>query len=401
MDRYRWIVLGLGIFAQTAFSAVIQGLPAVGPALKQTYDLSLSQLGLVFAALSVGAAITLIPWGLVTDRFGERAAIFIGLTGCALALTVASRVEGVAVFGVCFLAAGMFGGVTSVASGRAVMSWFAASERGTALGLRQTAVPIGGALGALVLPALVTASGIDAGLYVLAGSCALAALACGLWLRRRERSEEGGGPDVHPMRDARIWRLGAAACLLVFSQIAFVSFVVVFLDEERDMSLAGAGLILGMAHVLGAVLRVVVGKWSDRLGHRVQPLRKLTIAMVALWVAVALLFELSQSVFLPLLVSAGALSISWNGLAFTATAEFAGTRRSGTALGLQQTVIFTGAAIVTPAFGALVEATDWRPSFATLALSPLFAWFVLRPLDDFDDEEPARAFTDAPTVERD
>ena len=381
MERYRWVVLGLGIFAQTAFSAVIQGLPAIGPALKQTYDLSLPGLGLVLAALGVGAAITLIPWGLVTDRWGERAAIFLGLTGCAVSLLLATVAEDILLVALAFLGAGMLGGVTSVASGRAVMSWFAASERGTALGLRQTAVPIGGALGALILPALVDSRGVEAGLYLLVASCALAALACLLWLRNRRRSEEDGDAGAHPMRDPRIWTLCGAACLLVFSQISFVSFVVVFLNEERAFSPASAGVVLALAHVLGALLRIGVGRWSDHLRKRIYPLRRLTVMMALLWIALAGLFEVARPVFLPLLVAAGALSISWNGLAFTAAAEYAGTRRSGTAIGLQQTVIFSGAALVTPVFGGLVEATSWRIGFATLALSPFLAWFVLRPLD--------------------
>ncbi|MDQ4094733.1 MAG: MFS transporter [Actinomycetota bacterium] len=379
-DRYRWVVLGLGIFAQTAFAAVIQGIAAVGPALRRTYDLSLPELGFVLAALSVGTAITLIPWGLVTDRFGERMAISVGLAGCTLSLVLASRVDDVAFLAALFFAAGVLGGVTSVASGRAVMSWFAASERGTALGLRQTAVPLGGALGALALPPLVVAAGLEAGLLLLAGACGAAALACGTWLRGRARSEEGGDPGAHPMRDRRIWRLGGAACLLVFSQISFVAFVVVFLVEERGMSPTGAGLVLGAAHVLGAAMRVAVGRWSDRLGHRVRPLRRLSATMVVLWACVTLVLDVALPLFIVVLVAAGAFAISWNGLAFTAAAEYAGTRRSGTAIGLQQTILFAGAAIVAPAFGALVEAAGWRSAFAALALCPLVAWFVLGPL---------------------
>lgn len=386
-DPYRWVVLGLGIFAQTAFAAVVQGVPAIGPSLRQTYDLSLPELGLVLAALSIGTAMALIPWGLVTDRFGERSALAGGLAGCTVSLLLATFVDDVGFLGVFFFAAGVLGGVTSVASGRAVMSWFAASERGTALGLRQTAVPLGGALGALILPPLVVAAGIEAGLYVLAASCGAAAVACATWLRNRKRSEESTESGPHPMRDRRIWRLSGAACLLVFSQIAFVSFVVVFLNEERAMSPASAGVVLGAAHVLGALLRVIVGRWSDRLHHRVRPLRRLTLVMVVLWVAVAALFDLAVPAFIALLLGAGASSISWNGLAFTAAAEYAGTKRSGTAIGLQQTVLFTGAAIVTPVFGGLVEAVGWRPAFATLALGPLFAWFVLLPLDEHGERE--------------
>ena len=378
---YRWVVLGLGILAQTAFAAVIQGLPAIGPALRSTFDLSLAEVGLVLAALTVGAAAALIPWGVATDHFGERSALFLGLGGCSVALLASTLFEGVVILGICLFVAGTLGGVTSVASGRAVMSWFEAQQRGTALGLRQTAVPLGGALGALALPAIVSSGDVDAGLVALAGACGVGALACGLWLRGRKRSDEPGASGVYPIRDRRIWVLGLGGCLLVFTQIAAVSFLVIFLDEERGFSPARAGWILAAIQLLGAAGRVVVGRWSDRLGRRVYPLRWLALAIFSSWSVVFVLFEVSAAPFVALLLLAGALSVSWNGLSFTAAAEFAGTRRSGTAIGLQQTILFAAGSLTAPAFGGLVEAVDWRPAFATLAVAPAIAWFVLRPLD--------------------
>jgi nitrate/nitrite transporter NarK len=47
----------------------------------------------------------------------------------------------------------------NAASGRAVMSWFAPAQRGFALGIRQTAVPLGGAAAALFLPPAAAAGG--------------------------------------------------------------------------------------------------------------------------------------------------------------------------------------------------------------------------------------------------
>jgi sugar phosphate permease len=65
--------------------------------------------------------------------------------------------------------AGAAGASVNAASGRAVMSWFAPAQRGFALGIRQTAVPLGGAAAALFLPPAAAAGGVRAGLVVLAG----------------------------------------------------------------------------------------------------------------------------------------------------------------------------------------------------------------------------------------
>lgn len=382
MNRYRWVVLGLAIFAQMAFSAVIQGLPAMGPALKETYDLSLSQVGVVLAALTAGGALSLVPWGLLSDRYGSRATLLIGLGGCGLALIAATRVDGVVPFGLLLLVAGIFGGATSVAGGRAVLAWFSASSRGTALGIRQTAVPLGSALGALTLPAIAATSGVDGGLYVLAASCGLAAVACGFWIRGQSSREEDEIDGPMPMRDRRMWQLAAATCLLAFSQLSIVTFAVLFLDEERGFTPQSAGVALAAIQLFGAVGRVGLGRWSDNLARRVLPLRRVAIAISISWLVVAAGFEIEGGLFVALLVGAGVLSVSWNALSFTAAAEYAGAGRAGTAIGMQQTIVFGAAAIVAPAFGSLVEAIGWRTSFLMLGISPALAWLVLRSLEE-------------------
>ena len=68
MKPYRWAILAVGVGAQMAISAVRQGLPSVGPALQSQFDLSLSQLGVLFGAVSLGIVLTLIPWGALADR---------------------------------------------------------------------------------------------------------------------------------------------------------------------------------------------------------------------------------------------------------------------------------------------------------------------------------------------
>ena len=52
--RYRWVVLGAGVFAQAALSAVQLGLPAIAPVLRDELGLSLNQVGVVLAAVSWG-----------------------------------------------------------------------------------------------------------------------------------------------------------------------------------------------------------------------------------------------------------------------------------------------------------------------------------------------------------
>ena len=80
--RYRWAVLAAGTAAQTGFSTIQFGLAVLAPALRDEYDLTLTQVGVLLAAEWVGLTLSMIPWGYAADRYGERWTLAAGLTAC-------------------------------------------------------------------------------------------------------------------------------------------------------------------------------------------------------------------------------------------------------------------------------------------------------------------------------
>jgi MFS family permease len=379
MDRYRWAILALGTAAQASYSAVFLGIPVLAPALREEYGLSLTRVGFVLAAANLGSVVTLLPWGLLTDRVGERFVLALGLTAAGAALGAAAFASAFGTLVAFLVFAGASGASVNAASGRAVMSWFASSERGFALGIRQTAVPLGGALAALTLPPVVAAGGTRAGLLALAGGC-LAAAAGGVLGLREAPAPEGETLEdvVHPLRDQRMWWLSSGSALLVAAQTSILGFAVLFLHRERGLSTATAAGLLAVMQVLGAGLRIAAGRWSDRAGARIRPLLTLSFALAVALAASAVLVSAPLSVLIPAFVSAGALSQSWNGLSFTATAELAGRRRSGAALGFQQTALAVGASLTAPCFALLVEGSSWRIAFGLAAFLPLAGASLVR-----------------------
>jgi nitrate/nitrite transporter NarK len=163
-------------------------------------------------------------------------------------------------------------------------------------------------------------------------------------------------------------------------QIGITSFLVLYLHEERGLSLAAAGAAAASVHVLGFVGRIVFGHVSDRMGSRVVLLRALGLGMTVATAAAATLLSVPTPLVVPLLVVAGGLSMCWNGLSFTAVAELAGRRRSGAALGVQQTMLSLGGAVMPLVFAFVVDAASWRLAFALVAVLPVLGWRVLAPL---------------------
>jgi sugar phosphate permease len=372
-------VLAAGTAAQTSFSAVIIGLPVLAPALRDAHSLSLVQVGVVLDSLWIGTLLTLLPWGLLADRVGERLVLATGLIGCGAALVGAGFAGGFGSLIVLVGLAGAAGASVNAASGRAVMQWFPAAERGFALGVRQTAIPLGGLVSALVLPAVALRSAF----IVLACLCAVGALFGIAAIRERAGAEDdvleprGLGATL---RDHRLWLLCAGSSLYLVAQLAITGFLVLFLHDERGLSTAAAAGVLAGVQVVAAVLRIGGGRWSDRLGSRMRPLRLVGLASgVTLALATAVL-SAPLVVLVPAFVLAGGLSMAWNGLSFTAAAEIAGRSRSGAALGMQQSALAAAGAIVPPAFAAIVAASSWRLGFALAAAFPLAGVHLLRPL---------------------
>ena len=203
-SSYRWVVLAVGAGATAALSAVQGGLPALGPAIQDAFDLSLVQVTAVFTAFALETVLTLLAWGVLSVRVGERWVIASGMAAGSVALAVAASMDGYIAFLGAVVVAGMLGSSAISASGRAVFGWFPRGERGFALGLRQTAVPAGAATASFSLPPLAAASGLDAALYALAGAMLAAALASAVWLRDGERRASAAPPAPDAVRDPRI-----------------------------------------------------------------------------------------------------------------------------------------------------------------------------------------------------
>jgi sugar phosphate permease len=380
VGRYRWTILALGTGAQAAYSGVFLGIPVLAPALRTEYALTLPEVGLVIAAVNVGSVVTLLPWGLLADRIGERSVLAAGLTGASAGLVVAAFAPSFAVFIAAITVAGGLGAGVNAASGRAVMGWFEERQRGFALGIRQTAVPLGGMAAALALPPIAAAWGLRGGLVALACGCFVAALAGLSGLREAPEIDEELGDLAHPLKDVRIWRLSIGSGLILGAQASILGFVVLFLHGERGLSTAEAGGILALIQLLGAALRILSGRWSDHVRARIAPLRQLALALAVSLVVTAALTEGPLAVLLPALVAAGALSLSWNALSFTAAAELAGRARSGAALGFQQTALSVASTAAPPLFAAVVAASSWGVGFGLAALFPLAGLAVLRRL---------------------
>jgi sugar phosphate permease len=384
--RYRWAVLAIGAVSTAAMAAAQGGLPALGPALQDAFGLSLVQVTGVFTAFGAGTVLTVYAWGALVDRVGERVVLAVGpaLGGVALSTVVLADAYGALLAGV--FAAGLFAAAATGGSGRAVFGWFPRSERGLALGLRQTSVQLGTAAGSFTLPTLAAWFSLDVALLALSGGLVLSSVIAAIWLRDPPARESNAPPSPPAVRDPRIWRLGVASALLIVGQIGLTSLLVLYLYSERGWSATSAAFALGTVQLGGALARVIAGRWSDVRDERIAPFRSLGAGAGVLLLAAAALANAPGAVLVPLLMGGGVLAMSWNGLSFTAAAEISGGAQAGRAMGMQNTLMRAAGAIVPVTLGALAAHGSWRATFAVMGVAPLLGRALLGPLVDDEDK---------------
>lgn len=378
IGRRRWLILAAGVTAQAMTSAFLYGLPFLIPELQRTAGISLTEAGLLVSAPVLGMLLALIAWGAAADRYGERLVMTIGLTGSGVLLFACLATHGLIAFGIGLVLAGSFGASINAASGRVVLGWFAATERGLAMGIRQTAQPIGVGIAAATLPPIAHHWGFAAALAVPAALCLLAAVFVLLAVVDPPRPPPPAGrvTPSSPYRDdtaSTLLRLHAASALLVGPQFFAATFALTYLVSQRNWDPVAAGQVVAVVQLAGAAGRIAAGAWSDRVASRMRPMRTIAVLVTGCMITWCAGDLIGSSLAVVALIAALVITVTPNGLGFTSTAELAGPHWAGRALGVQNTAQNAMAMVAAPVFGALITATSYPVALVVVAALPAVA----------------------------
>ncbi|WP_049579835.1 MFS transporter [Nocardiopsis sp. SBT366] len=390
--RNRWVILSVSMVAQVASVSVMFGVPVVLPQLREAFGVSTAQAGMLAGLPSFGLLLTLLAWGVVIDRAGERATMALSLLLTAGVLGLLWTVTDLWGAAVVLLLAGAVGGPVNAASGRLVMTWFERRERGLAMGIRQSALPLGVGLAALVLPRAADAWGFVGAMTLPA---ALALVAVPLVLAMASAPPEGREtpdapapvapaepaeptePAASPYRGWAIWRVHGASMLLGVPQVTLMVYTVIYLVQEQGWGPPAAGAVVAAAQIPGAVGRLLLGAWSDRTGNRMRPVRWLAVVSGVALVLLTVLPNVWGGAAVPLVLVCLVLTMWHNGLTFLSVAEIAGTAWAGRALAVQNWLQSVSTTLTPVLMAAVITLAGLPTVFAVSAVFSALAVAVV------------------------
>lgn len=378
-DARRWSMLACSLLAAMTTTCATAGVAYLIPELHRAHGMSLTGAAVLAAVPTAGLTVTIIAWGAALDRYGERRvlvlSLLITLAGTVIALVAALSQAGVGALAFGLLIGGLGSGAANGASGRIVVGWFPPRRRGTAMGVRQMAQPLGIAVCALTMPVLADRAGLAAALTVpvVVTAAGLAAVIAGV-IDPPLPAARHRAVTANPYRGGSfLQRVHAVSVLLVIPQSMLWTFVPAWLIIAQGWSPLAAGALVTVTQVVGAFGRIAAGRVSDLTGSRMRPIRVIAAVAACSTALLALTDWLGSPVAAAVMVIASVSSVADNGLAFTAIAEVAGPSWSGRALGVQNTAQYVATVAVTPGLGAVIQAAGYPAAFALAAAAPLIA----------------------------
>ncbi|HEU5171042.1 MAG TPA: MFS transporter [Gemmatimonadales bacterium] len=285
--RRLWVLIANCFVDMIGFAIVLPLLPFYALRLEATPV----DIGFIIAAFSAAQILSAPLWGRVSDHYGRRPALLIGLVASAVAYIVFGVADALWLLFASRIIQGAGGGTTGVAQAY-IADTVKPSQRARALGWLSAATSAGVMLGP-VIGSFASRLGQEAPGFVAAGLCLLNAAFAWRWLPESRRKDGSGAHAAvrrpiwhtawsvvrHPARPVSrlIWIYGVG--MLAFS--ALTGIMALYLGAEFGINEQTIGYVFLYHGALSVVMRsVLLGPIVDRVGES-WAMRAGTFAMIA------------------------------------------------------------------------------------------------------------------------
>jgi MFS transporter, ACS family, hexuronate transporter len=376
-DRFRWAILTLISVSHIIGATAQYGINTLAPFYQEELGLSRAQVGLFFSAFYLAMTGASFGAGWMADRLGIRKTTLQGHVVLGVCTVAAAMAPSFTWACASFFLAGLGYSFLNPASSKGVMVWFDRDERATAMGIKQTGVPGGGVVVALVAAPLVFVGGWRGALAALGIiNFFFGFIFSALWREPEERNVTSTTGHLSVTEDRavlEVWSFLPASfgtAIFLVGQMALITYIPLYLKDAMGFSAYWASQALAITQAGAMFGRIGWGVASDRFFGGRRKIVLLVIGMIgaALLVALSLMGRQSPlSLLLLVVFLSGLCLVGYQGVSYALIGELAGRARTGAALGLMITINAAAATLGTPLFGFIVDQSQ----------SYSFAWQLL------------------------
>ncbi|MBM3596618.1 MAG: MFS transporter [Alphaproteobacteria bacterium] len=392
--RHPWFwPLVVTALMQTESAYLSRAIPVVGPVITEAAGVGPEYIGYLTSMISLGTMWFLMAGGPMLRRLGPTRLLQCGaITGALATLAITTGNMPMLLLGALFIGVGY--GPSPPAGSDILSRNSPPGARSLIFSIKQSAVPLGGALAGLIVPTLTIAYDWRIAMVVsalLAFACALAVqpLRAGIDVTRNSEGSLGLAGFLSPRSLAApframrlsplLWPLSYVGSCFAVVQGCLFAFHVTYLTTELGFSLAVAGFVFATMQIIGVFARVIMGWVADRLGSALRALLLLSGASATMALATAAIGS-AWPVWLVTAVAAvtGFAAASWNGVYLSEVAHVVGSEHVGDATSGSTFFTFIGYVVGTSAFATAVAVNgSYALTFAIIAAMPVSAGFVL------------------------
>ncbi len=368
------------LVALAVYSAPVMA-PVAGP---RDLGVPAAWVGYYIAIVYLGSMLGSVASGGMVARYGPLRVSQAGLVSCLLGLALAASTPSLCVVALGAFFVGLGYGPTTPSSSQILMRATPPSLISVTFSIKQTGVPVGGAIAGALVPTLILLVGWRWSAVMIGLACVALALAIQPARRRYDVDLNPSAPislraAFAPLgmvfRDRRLGEMAIVSFIFGGVQITLVAYLVIFLTEAFSMSLVLAGFVMAVSQVASVVGRVVWGVVADRLLSRRVMLGLLGVGMGLS--ALATVFA-TPAWPLPLLffyaAVFGATAVGWNGVFLAEVARIAPAGQISQATGGCMFFTFLGVVVSPPLFSqALAIGGSYAGAYAVFGVPALFA----------------------------
>lgn len=142
-SRYRWVILILSYLCMLAFAFSLQSVPPILTLIIKELDLTHTEAGLLMGLFALPTVFLAVLFGSLSDRWGPFKIGVISLILVTVGTLIFAVSDTFLLAGSGRAIAGVGAAGASIVSAQIVSQWFRKGELGTAMGIFNTAMPVG------------------------------------------------------------------------------------------------------------------------------------------------------------------------------------------------------------------------------------------------------------------